>query len=68
MQRSRRPGYVLQRFDHAEIELTSRVKIGPSSTPSTNLNSGFRMYEVDSAVDSCLRNHCVIMTDAVSDI
>ena len=26
--------------------------MGPSITPGTNLNSGFRVYEVDSAVRS----------------
>ena len=53
IQLSRCPGYVSQWFNHAEIELMNRGKIGPSLTPLTNLNSGFRMYEVDSAV--CLR-------------
>lgn len=34
-----------------------RPQMGPSITPLTNLNSGFRVYEVDSAVR--VFKHCI---------
>lgn len=37
-------------------------QIGPSLTPLTNLNSGFRMYEVDSGVRSSLSSHVPLPT------
>ena len=33
-------------------------QIGPSITPLTNLNSGFRVYEVDSGVRALLWQWC----------
>jgi hypothetical protein len=32
----------------------NKLQIGPSMTPLNNLNSGFRVYEVDSAVSRIL--------------
>ena len=34
--------------------LTSALQIGPSLTPLTGLNSGFRVYEVDTGVSTIL--------------
>jgi len=36
-----------------------RIQMGPSITPLTNLNSGFRVYEVDSAVRNFINTWCV---------
>lgn len=44
-------------------------KIGPSITPLTNLNSGFRVYEVDSVVCPafyvCVKPSLTAITDPV---
>jgi hypothetical protein len=44
--------------------------IGPSITPLTNLNSGFRVYEVDSAVSAanCSRLACWLISLLLTDI
>ena len=44
--------------------------IGPSITPLTNLNSGFRVYEVDSAVSAanCSQLACWLISLLLTDI
>ena len=42
--------------------------IGPSITPLTNLNSGFRVYEVDSAVRALTYIHPFFLSHILPDI
>jgi len=39
------------------VALLTRLQIGPSLTPLTNLNSGFRMYLVDSVTFEVIDAH-----------